>query len=92
MLHNADMPVAKKVVRQSISLPADIAHRVQSIAKARRLSSNRMLVELVEDGLAARERKQHEFFALAERFRAATEKKEAARLLLRGQSAKGAAL
>ena len=75
-----DMPPAKKAVRQSISLPADIAHRVQRIAKARRLSSNRVLIELVEDGLAAQERKQQEFFALAERFRSATDKKEVARL------------
>jgi len=80
MLHNGDMPVSKKVPRQSISLPADVAQRVQRIAKARRLSANRMLVELVEDGLAAQERKQQEFFALAERFRSATDKKEVQRL------------
>ena len=39
-----------------------------------------MLVELVEDGLAAQERKQQEFFALAEKFRSATDQKEATRL------------
>jgi hypothetical protein len=34
MLHNGDMPVSKKVFRQSISLPADIAQRVQRIVKS----------------------------------------------------------
>jgi len=39
-------------------------------AKARRLSANRMLVELIENGMEAEKRKQQEFFDLAERFRA----------------------
>ena len=80
LVHTGVVAVSKKVVRQSVSLPADIARRVQRLAKGRRLSSNRMLVELVEDGLAAQERKQQEFFALAEKFRSATDQKEAARL------------
>jgi hypothetical protein len=79
-MHNGAMAVSKKIVRQSVSLPAETAHRVQRLAKVRRFSSNRMLVELVEDGLAAQERKQQEFFALAERFRSATDKKEIERL------------
>jgi len=74
------MAIAKKVVRQSVTLPADIAHQVQRMAKGRRLSSNRMLVELVESGLAAQERKQQEFLDLAQRFRSATDKKEVQRL------------
>lgn len=74
------MAVSKSVVRQSVSLPAEIARQVRSMAKTRRLSSNRMLIELVEDGLAAQKHKQQEFFALAERFRATKDEKEAERL------------
>ncbi len=80
LVHNGGMPVLNKIMRQSVSLPTETARKVQRLAKGRRLSSNRILVELVEDGLAAQERKQQEFFALAERFRSATDKKEAEKL------------
>lgn len=39
------------------------------MAKSRKLSKNRMLLELIENGLEAETRRQQEFFALAERFR-----------------------
>jgi hypothetical protein len=39
-----------------------------------------MLVELIENGMEAEKRKQHEFFELAERFRKAKDPKEAERL------------
>jgi hypothetical protein len=39
-----------------------------------------MLVELIENGIEAEKRKQQEFFELAERFRNATDRKEAKRL------------
>jgi hypothetical protein len=80
MVHNGGMAASKTVVRQSVSLPADVARQVRSMAKSRRLSSNRMLVELVESGIEAQKRKQEEFFALAERFRSASDPEEAARL------------
>jgi hypothetical protein len=41
------------------------------MAKTRRLSANRTLLELTENGIEAEKRKQQEFFDLAERFRAA---------------------
>lgn len=67
-------------MRQSVSLPPDIARKVRLMAKKRKLSANRMIVELVEDGIEAQKRKQQEFYDLAERFRAAKDPKEAARL------------
>ena len=39
------------------------------MAKSRRLSATRMLVELIENGIEAERRKQQEFFDLAGRFR-----------------------
>jgi hypothetical protein len=74
------MSATNKIVRQSVSLPAKIAAQVRALAKNRRLSSNRMLVELIENGIEAEKRKQQEFFELAERFRSATDAKEAQRL------------
>jgi len=69
-----------KTVRQSVSLPVNVAAKVRSMAKSRRLSSNRMLVELIENGIEAEKRRQQEFFELAERFRSATDPEEAKRL------------
>jgi predicted NAD-dependent protein-ADP-ribosyltransferase YbiA (DUF1768 family) len=47
------------------------------MAKRRRLSDNRVLVELIEQGMEARTQKERAFFDLAERFRAAADPKEA---------------
>ena len=69
-----------KPVRQSVSLPAKTAAQVRHLAKTRKLSSNRMLVELIENGIEAEKRKQQEFFELAERFRNASNPEEAKRL------------
>jgi hypothetical protein len=80
MVHNGVMSSANKTIRQSVTLPAATAAKVRNLAKARRLSSNRMLVELIENGIEAEKRKQQEFFELAERFRDATDPEEAKRL------------
>ena len=74
------MRPANKTVRQSVSLSATVAAQVRNMAKARRLSSNRMLVELIENGIEAEKRKQERFFELAGRFRDATDPEEAKRL------------
>jgi hypothetical protein len=79
-MHTGVMKHAAKTVRQSVSLPPNVAAQVRKIAKSRRLSANRMLVELIENGIEADERKQQEFFDLAERFRSADDPKEVKRL------------
>ncbi len=80
LVHTGAMSTTNKTVRQSVSLLANVAAQVRSLAKTRRLSSNRMLVELIENGIEAEQRKQQEFFDLAERFRNATDPEEAKRL------------
>jgi hypothetical protein len=80
MVHNDVMGTATKIVRQSVSLPVNVATQVRSLAKVRKLSANRMLVELIENGMEAEKRKQQEFFDLAERFRSATDPDEVKRL------------
>jgi hypothetical protein len=74
------MKIQRKAVRQSVSLPAKTAAQVRSLARTRKLSSNRMLVELIENGIETEKRKQQEFFELAERFRNAADPEEAKRL------------
>jgi EAL domain-containing protein (putative c-di-GMP-specific phosphodiesterase class I) len=80
LVYNGDMRASSKIVRRSIGLPRDTARKVHSLAKQRRLSANRIIVELVEKGIEAEKSKQRAFFELAERFRAATDPKEVARL------------
>jgi hypothetical protein len=80
MVHNGGMGAAKKVVRQSVSLPVNIATQVRVMAKSRRLSANRMLVDLIENGIEAEKRKQQDFLELAERFRNTADGEEAKRL------------
>ena len=69
LVHNGVVKMAEKAVRQSVSLPPRLAKQVGSMAKSRKLSKNRMLLELIENGIDAEKRKQQQFFALAERFR-----------------------
>lgn len=71
---------AHKTVRRSLSLPREVAKEVSSLAKRRRLSDNRVLVSLIEEGIAAAKRREEEFFRLAERFRAAQDPGEIKRL------------
>jgi len=78
------MPSAKprlsRPVRRSVSLPGEVAKQVNTLAKRRRLSENRLLVELIEQGIEAGKQKENAFFELAERFRAANDPKEVKQL------------
>ena len=60
-------------IRRSVTLPPKIAKQVETMAKERDLSDNRVLVELIEQGIEARQQKEKAFFQLAERFRAASD-------------------
>src|SRR4051812_647636 len=77
LVHTGVMASSNRVVRQSVSLPASIAAQVRSLAKRRRVSSNRILVELIENGIEAEKSREQEFFSIAERFRNATDPGEA---------------
>jgi metal-responsive CopG/Arc/MetJ family transcriptional regulator len=58
---------SQRSVRQSVSLPSTVARRVQAIARRRRTSANRVIVDLIESGLEAKEREKAAFFELADR-------------------------
>jgi metal-responsive CopG/Arc/MetJ family transcriptional regulator len=61
------MAEPEKAVRQSVSLPSGVARQVQALAKRRRTSVSRVIVELIETGLEARERQKRSFSELADR-------------------------
>ena len=67
MVYTGAMPTAKQV-RRSVTLPAQIAQQVERLAKRRRLSDNRVLVELIEQDIEATKHKEQMFFEFAERF------------------------
>ena len=70
------MGTIEKAVRQSVSLPSPLAKRVKALAKNRKVSLNRILVELVETGLQSKEEERRRFFELADRLSTSTDKKE----------------
>jgi hypothetical protein len=69
-----------KQVRRSVSLPEPTARKVASIARRHRLSDNRVMVELIEEGIEARKAKEKAFFELAECFRSSEDEAEVKRL------------
>jgi hypothetical protein len=70
------MAIAEKAVRQSVSLPPPLARRVKALAKSRKVSSNRVLVDLVETGLRSKEEERRKFLELADRLSKTTDAKE----------------
>ena len=71
----ADMADTERSVRQSVSIPTGIARRVRELAKTRKTSANRVLVDLIEAGLQSKEAEKERFFSLVNRL---TESRDAA--------------
>jgi hypothetical protein len=67
-------------VRQSVTLPAPIARRVRELAKRDRRSANRVIVDLIQSGLEARDREKRTFFELADRLADSSDTAEQERL------------
>jgi len=63
-----------------VSLPPSTARRVKSLAKSSRTSANRILVELIESGIEAREQEKKHFLELADRLAKTPDPEEQSRL------------
>jgi hypothetical protein len=72
--------VEASVIRRSITVPAEIAEKVDAIAAGRRVSGNRAIVDLLADAIAAYEQRRAAFLELADRFQKSTDPAESARL------------
>src|SRR5216683_1967340 len=79
MVYTGGMTTTKQI-RRSVTLPAPVAKQVERIANRRRLSDNRVLVELIELGIEASKQKEKAFFELADRCRASGHPDEVKRL------------
>jgi hypothetical protein len=74
------MAETERTVRQSVSIPAGIARRVRSLARTRKTSANRVLVDLIEAGLQSREAERERFFSLVGRLTESRDPSERRRL------------
>jgi hypothetical protein len=61
------MPTPDKTIRQSVSLSVSVARRVRALAQTSKTSTSRVISELIESGLEARERERERFLELADR-------------------------
>jgi hypothetical protein len=80
MVYYSDMAGAERSVRQSVSIPTGIAKRVRTLAKSRKTSANRVLVDLIEAGLQSKEAEKERFFSLVNRLTEARDAAERQRL------------
>jgi metal-responsive CopG/Arc/MetJ family transcriptional regulator len=74
------MRTTDKAVRQSVSLPARLARRVRRLARNRKTSTNRVLVELIETGIESKEAEKSRFFDLADQLSATSDPVERKRI------------
>ena len=74
------MSTTENSVRQSVSLPARLARRVRTLAKNRKTSTNRVLVELIETGIESKEAEKSKFFDLADQLSATSDPVERKRI------------
>jgi hypothetical protein len=74
------MATTERPVRQSVSLPARLARRVRTIAKNRKTSANRVLLELIETGIESKESEKSKFFELADQLSATSDPLERKRI------------
>ena len=74
------MAVTEKSVRQSVTLPARVARRVKSLAKTSSTSANRIIVDLIEAGIEARQQEKKRFIDLADRLARSRDVDEQTRL------------
>jgi hypothetical protein len=74
------MSTTDKPIRKSVSVSATVAKRVRSLARAQRTSENRVLVDLIETGLAAKDNERQHFLDLVDRLARAGSKAEQKRL------------
>jgi hypothetical protein len=69
-----------EAIRRSVSLPAEMAEKIDAIAASRHVSGNRAIVDLLSDGIGAYEQRRAAFLELADRFRKSKNPADAERL------------
>jgi hypothetical protein len=71
---------AADIIRRSVSLPAELAEKIDAIAASRHVSANRAMIDLLADAILAYERRRTAFLELADRFQKSKDPVETERL------------
>ena len=71
---------AADIIRRSVSLPAELAEKIDAIAASRHVSGNRAIIDLLADAVLAYERRRTAFLELADRFQKSKNAAETERL------------
>jgi hypothetical protein len=74
------MATLQNSVRRSVSLPARLAKRVLALAETKKTTAGRILVDLIETGLQAKEAQHQRFFELTDQLAETTDPAERQRL------------
>ena len=74
------MSISGKPIRQSVSLSPRVARRVKSLAQTSNTSTSRVIADLIESGLDAREQEKKRFFEFADRLSRSRDPEEQERL------------
>ena len=69
-----------EAIRRSISLPAEMAQKIDAIAASQHVSGNRAIIDLLHDAITAYEQRRRAFFELADRFQKSKDPAETERL------------
>ena len=70
------MPTSARPLRQSVTLSAGVARRVRALARVKKASASRVIAELVESGLQARDAGRDRFLQLADRLTRSNDRAE----------------
>jgi len=65
-------------VRRSVALSGELNRKIQKIARHQNRSANRVIEDLIEQGIEAEEAEKRRFFDLAERLRTTDDETEVA--------------
>ena len=76
----ADMAETERSVRQSVPISTGIARRVRALAKTRKTSANRVLVDLIEADLQSKDAEKERFLLLVNRLTETRDSAERQRL------------
>ena len=65
-----------ETVRRSVALSGELNRKIRKIARHQSRSANRVIEDLIEKGIEAKEAEKRRFFDLAERLRTSDDKSE----------------
>ena len=71
---------AADIIRRSISLPAELAEKIDAIAASRHVSGNRAIIDLLTGAILVYQRRRTAFLELADRFQKSKDPAETERL------------